>query len=158
MDKDGKPTMLGIASGAIGGLAGITPASGYVNIYGALVIGIVAGILGFYGVTFLKVKLGYDDSLDVFGVHGIDGIWGSLAVGLFADPSVNGVKGIFYGSSKQFISQIIAVIAVIIFSAVGTLILAYLAKLIAGGWRTSEEEEAVGLDQSIHGEKSFELD
>jgi Amt family ammonium transporter len=156
--KDGKPTLLGIASGAIGGLAGITPASGYVNLYGALIIGIFAGIFGFYGVTFLKHKLGYDDSLDVFGVHGIDGIWGTLAAGLFADPKINGISGLFYGNSKQFIAQLIAVVVVIIFSVAGTLVLAYIAKIISGGWRVSEEEEVIGLDQSIHGEKSFELD
>ncbi len=155
--KDGKPTLLGIASGAIAGLAAITPASGFVNLWGAIVIGILSSIFGYFAITWLKVKFGYDDSLDVFGVHGIDGIWGTLAAGLFADPAINGKAGLFYGNSSLFVHQVIGVVVTIVFTVVGTLILAYIAKIIAGGWRVAEEVEIEGIDQAFHGEKSFDL-
>ncbi len=155
--SEGKPTLLGLVSGAIGGLAAITPASGYVNFWGALIIGLFAGIFGFYAVTWLKVKLGYDDSLDVFGVHGIDGIWGTLAAGLFADPSINGKAGLFYGGGKLFVNQLIGIVVVIIFVVVLTVVLAYLSRILTAGWRVSEEIEIEGLDQAFHGEKSFDL-
>ncbi len=155
--KDGKPTLLGMASGAIAGLAAITPASGYVNIWGAVIIGIFASIFGYFAITWLKVKLAYDDSLDVFGVHGIDGIWGTLAAGLFADPAINGQRGLFYGNASLFVNQLIGVVVTIVFTLVLTLILAYFVKIITGGWRVSEEIEIEGLDQSFHGEKSFDL-
>jgi Amt family ammonium transporter len=107
---DGKPTLLGLASGVIAGLVGITPAAGFVSIGGAMAIGIVAGALGYFGVAVLKRKLGYDDSLDAFGIHGLCGMWGALATGLFANPAVTeGAKGLFYGNPGQVWTQFLSI-------------------------------------------------
>ncbi len=153
-----KPTMLGLASGIVAGLVAITPAAGFVNMPAALIIGLVAGMLGFYCVAKLKQKLGYDDSLDAFGVHGMCGLWGALATGLFANPAVNeGVKGMFYGNPKQLWIQLISIIATAVFTAAGTLIVIYLTKWLTGGLRVAEEDEVAGLDSAIHGERAFEI-
>lgn len=153
-----KPTVLGIASGIVAGLVGITPAAGFVNLPGSLVIGLVAGLLGFFSVAVLKQKVGYDDSLDAFGVHGMCGMWGALATGLFACPAVNGAAGLFYGNPGQVWTQFLSIVGTAVFSAVGTLVVIYVTKLITGGLRVDEEEEIVGLDSSIHGERAFEMD
>ena len=153
-----RPTMLGLASGIVAGLVAITPAAGFVNMPAALMIGLVAGVLGFYSVAKLKQKLGYDDSLDAFGVHGMCGLWGALATGLFANPAVNEAgKGLFYGNPKQLWIQLISIIATAVFTAVGTLIVIYLTKWLTGGIRVSQENEVTGLDSSIHGERGFEI-
>ncbi len=153
-----KPTVLGLASGIVAGLVAITPAAGFVNLAASLIIGLVAGALGFYFVAKVKHKLGYDDSLDAFGVHGICGLWGALATGLFANPSVNPLgKGLFYGNPKQLWIQIISIAATAVFTAVGTLIVIYITKLVTGGLRVNEENEVAGLDSSIHGERAFEI-
>lgn len=155
---DKRPTVLGLASGIVAGLVAITPAAGFVNLPAALIIGLVAGVLGFYFVAKVKHKLGYDDSLDAFGVHGMCGLWGALATGLFANPAVNEAgKGLFYGNPKQFWIQIISIVATAVFSAVGTLIIIYITKFLTGGLRVTEEIEVAGLDSSIHGERGFEL-
>ena len=155
---DKRPTVLGLASGIVAGLVAITPAAGFVNLPAALIIGLVAGVLGFYFVAKVKHKLGYDDSLDAFGVHGMCGLWGALATGLFANPAVNEAgKGLFYGNPKQFWIQIISIVATAVFSAVGTLIIIYITKFLTGGLRVTEETEVAGLDSSIHGERGFEL-
>jgi Amt family ammonium transporter len=155
---DKKPTVLGLASGVVAGLVAITPAAGFVNLPAALIIGFVAGILGFYFVTKVKHKLGYDDSLDAFGVHGMCGLWGALATGLFANPAINEAgKGLFYGNPKQLWIQIISIGATAVFSAVGTLIVIYITKFITGGLRVNAENEVAGLDSSIHGERAFEI-
>ena len=153
-----KPTVLGLASGIVAGLVAITPAAGFVNLAASLIIGLVAGALGFYFVAKVKHKLGYDDSLDAFGVHGICGLWGALATGLFANPSINPIgKGLFYGNPKQLWIQIISIAATAVFTAVGTLIVIYITKLVTGGLRVNEENEVAGLDSSIHGERAFEI-
>ena len=153
-----RPTMLGLASGIVAGLVAITPAAGFVNMPASLMIGLVAGVLGFYSVAKLKQKLGYDDSLDAFGVHGMCGLWGALATGLFANPAVNEAgKGLFYGNPKQLWIQLISIIATAVFTAVGTLIVIYLTKWLTGGIRVSQENEVTGLDSSIHGERGFEI-
>ncbi len=153
-----KPTLLGLASGIIAGLVAITPAAGFVNLPAALIIGLVAGVLGFYSVAKLKQKLGYDDSLDAFGVHGMCGLWGALATGLFANPTVNeSAKGLFYGNPKQLWIQVISIVATAVFSAAGTLIVIYLTKWLTGGLRVTEENEVAGLDSAIHGERAFEI-
>ena len=153
-----KPTVLGLASGIVAGLVAITPAAGFVNLPAALIIGLVAGLLGFYFVAKFKHKLGYDDSLDAFGVHGMCGLWGALATGLFANPAVNQAgKGLFYGNPKQLWIQIISIVATAVFTAVGTLIVIYITKLLSGGLRVTEETEVAGLDSSIHGERGFEI-
>jgi Amt family ammonium transporter len=155
---DKKPTVLGLASGVVAGLVAITPAAGFVNLPAALIIGFVAGILGFYFVAKVKHKLGYDDSLDAFGVHGMCGLWGALATGLFANPAINEAgKGLFYGNPKQLWIQIISIVATAVFTAVGTLIVIYITKLLTGGLRVHEEIEVAGLDSSIHGERAFEI-
>jgi Amt family ammonium transporter len=155
---DKKPTVLGLASGVVAGLVGITPAAGFVTLPAALIIGLVAGVLGFYFVAKVKHKLGYDDSLDAFGVHGMCGIWGALATGLFASPAVNEAgKGLFYGNPGQLWIQIVSILGTAVFSAIGTLIVVYVTKLITGGLRVTQEHEIAGLDSSIHGERAFEI-
>ncbi|MEJ2169237.1 MAG: ammonium transporter [Desulfobacterales bacterium] len=153
-----KPTVLGLASGIVAGLVAITPAAGFVNMPASLIIGLGAGLLGFYSVAKIKQKIGYDDSLDAFGVHGMCGIWGALATGLFASPTVNAAgRGLFYGNPKQLWIQIVSIAATAVFTAVGTLIVTYITKLITGGLRVGEESEIIGLDNSIHGERAFEI-
>ncbi len=102
--------------------------------------------------------MGYDDSLDAFGIHGVCGIWGALATGLFASPAINeGAKGLFYGNPRQVWIQIISIAATAAFSAVGTLIVVYVTKAVTGGLRVERENEIEGLDSSIHGERAFEM-
>ena len=154
-----KPTVLGLASGIVAGLVAITPAAGFVNLSGALVIGLVAGLFGFYSVAVLKHKLGYDDSLDAFGVHGMCGLWGALATGIFADPAINAAgTGLLYGNPKQLLIQVISIIGTIAFTAIGTIIVLWITKLVTGGLRVEQEEEINGLDNSIHGERAFEIE
>jgi Amt family ammonium transporter len=156
---DKKPTVLGIASGVVAGLVAITPAAGFVGLSASLVIGLGAGLLGFYSVAVLKKKIGYDDSLDAFGVHGMCGIWGALATGLFANPAITeGAKGLFFGNPKQLGIQAISIVATAAYTAVGTLIVVYITKFITGGLRVDEENEIMGLDNTIHGERAFEID
>jgi len=153
-----KPTVLGIASGAVAGLVAITPAAGFINLPASLVIGLVAGVLGFCGVAVLKQRIGYDDSLDAFGVHGICGIWGALATGIFANPAITeGAKGLIYGNPKQLWIQFISIIATAAFTAIGTVIIIYVTKFVTSGLRVEEEGEVAGLDSSIHGERGFEI-
>jgi len=155
---DKKPTVLGLASGIVAGLVAITPAAGFVNMPASLVIGLGAGLLGFYSVAKIKQKIGYDDSLDAFGVHGMCGIWGALATGLFASPAINAAgRGLFYGNPKQLWIQIISIVATASFTAVGTLIVTYITKFLTGGLRVEEESEIIGLDNSLHGERAFEI-
>ncbi|MDY6792889.1 MAG: ammonium transporter [Thermodesulfobacteriota bacterium] len=153
-----KPTVLGMASGVVAGLVAITPAAGFVNLSASIVIGLVAGVLGFYSVAVLKQKMGYDDSLDAFGVHGVCGIWGALATGIFANPAITeGAKGLIYGNPKQLWIQFVSIVATAVFTAVGTIIVIYVTKLITSGLRVEEESEIMGLDSSIHGERGFEI-
>jgi Amt family ammonium transporter len=153
-----KPTVLGLASGAVAGLVSITPAAGFVDLRAALVIGLVAGVLGFLCVSRLKARLGYDDSLDAFGVHGMCGLWGALATGLFANPAVNKLgSGLFFGNPRQLWIQIVSIAATAVFSAVGTLVCVYITRAVTGGLRVSRDEEIMGLDGSLHGERAFEI-
>lgn len=154
-----KPTLLGLASGAVAGLVSITPAAGFVTLSTSLIIGLVAGVFGFYAVTVLKQKLGYDDSLDAFGVHGLCGLWGAIATGLFACPEITeGAKGLFYGNPKQLWIQIVSIVGTIAFTAIGTFIIIQITKLLTGGLRVEEEAEVMGLDNAIHGERAFEIE
>lgn len=153
-----KPTVLGSASGVVAGLVAITPAAGFVDLSGSIIIGIISGILGFIGVFWLKKKIGYDDSLDAFGVHALNGIWGAIATGIFANPAVNQAgKGLLYGNPSQVIVQIEAVLATIIYTAVMTSILYFVVSLFTKGARVDEETEIKGLDETVHGERGFEL-
>jgi len=151
------PTMLGFASGAVAGLVAITPAAGFVNNSGAIIIGFVAGIISWFATGYLKYKLGYDDSLDVFGVHGLNGIWGMIAIGFFADPNVNFARGLIYGGTHQIVIQLIGIGATILFVGIGTFISVKITSLLTNGLRVDEDDEVRGLDIVVHTEKGFEL-
>jgi len=152
----GKPSVLGVISGAVAGLVAITPASGFVLPGPALVIGIVAGIVCYYAATGLKHMLGYDDSLDAFGVHGIGGIVGALLTGVFAygplSATTDKPDGVFIAGAELFKAQCIAVGATIVYSAIASLILLKIIDWTIG-LRVSEEEEREGLDVVLHGER-----
>ncbi|MDR2099870.1 MAG: ammonium transporter [Campylobacteraceae bacterium] len=153
-----KFTLIGIASGIVAGLVGITPAAGFVDTIGAFVIGIGAGVFSFYAVNSLKKALKYDDSLDVFGVHAISGIWGAIATGIFANPAINSAgTGLLYGNPSQVLIQIEGIVATIIYTAVGTAIVFGISSLITRGARVSAEVESQGLDETEHGERAFNL-
>jgi len=155
---EGKPTLLGIASGAVAGLVAITPAAGFVSVGSSLIIGFGAGVLGFLFVAKLKHKLGYDDSLDAFGVHGMCGIWGALATGLFANPAVNSAgTGLFYGNPKQVWIQVLSILGTVVYSAVATLIVIAVTRLLTGRLRIDKDSEIEGLDSAFHGERGFEI-
>jgi ammonium transporter, Amt family len=153
----GKPTVLGAASGAVAGLVAITPASGYVEPLASIAIGAVAGFLC-YNACNLKTKVGYDDSLDVVGVHGVGGTWGALATGLFATKTINvdGGDGLFYGNPGQLWNQVIAIVAAWVLGLVVTFILLKLLDATMG-LRVTEEEEVEGLDVSQHSETAYSL-
>ncbi len=154
-----KPTLLGLASGVIAGLVGITPAAGFVTLSGALAIGAASGAIGYFGVVQLKHKLGYDDSLDAFGIHGLCGIWGALATGIFAAPSITeGAAGLFYGNPKQVWIQFLSIIGTIAFSAIATFIVVNITSLITKGIRVDSDDELAGLDNALHGERAFEIE
>jgi Amt family ammonium transporter len=153
-----RPTILGIASGAVAGLVSITPAAGFVNLPASMIIGLVAGALGFICVSGLKRKFGYDDSLDAFGVHGMCGIWGGLATGLFANPAVTSTaSGLFYGNPKQVMIQLLSILGTACYTAVATTVVLLVTRLITGGLRVDAESEIKGLDGSVHGERGFEI-
>jgi Amt family ammonium transporter len=154
--KFGKPTTLGMITGAVAGLAAVTPAAGFVTPIGAMAIGIASGGICWAAVTYLKAKLGYDDTLDAFGVHGVGGIWGTLAAGLFAAKTVNpdGPNGLLYGNPAQFVIQLKAVAITAAFSFVGSLLLLKLVDLVMG-LRVGEHEERVGLDLTQHKEAGY---
>ncbi len=151
----GKPTTLGAASGAVAGLVAITPASGFVGPVSAIIIGGVAGMLC-YGGVLLKSKLGYDDSLDVVGIHGLGGTWGALATGLFASKAVNeaGSDGLFFGHPGQLGIQFVSVVATMAFAFFMTLIILKVLDLLIG-IRLDQDEEQKGMDMSLHDEKGY---
>jgi len=149
----GRATTLGAASGAIAGLAGITPAAGFVGPLSALIIGLLAGGVCYFGVT-LKSRFNYDDSLDVFGIHGLSGIFGVLATGLFAQAAIGGNNGLFFGNAAQFGIQIVAMVVSAVFAFVVTYILLKLIDRVIG-LRISEEDESSGLDLSQHSETGY---
>src|SRR4030043_2486152 len=152
-----KPTILGLASGAVAGLVSITPAAGFVNIKGAMIIGILAGIIPYFAVATIKPKLGYDDSLDAFGIHGVGGILGAILTGIFADPNINEVgTGLLFGNTHQLLMQLIAVVVTMLYSGDMTLIIFMLVKTFVG-IRVDAEQEITGLDKSQHGEKAYNL-
>ncbi len=153
----GKVTLLGAASGAIAGLAAITPAAGFVNVVSAMVIGVGAAVVSYAAISYLKPRLGYDDALDVFGIHGFSGIWGVLAVGLFASPLINAVgTGLAYGNPMQLAVQALGVAVTFIYSFVVTLLIAKAIDLTVG-LHVSSEEETRGLDLAIHDETAYRL-
>ncbi len=153
----GKPTVLGAASGAVAGLVAITPASGYVGPISALIIGAVAGALCYAACNF-KSKLGYDDSLDVVGVHGVGGTWGALATGLFASKATNdgGDNGLFFGNPGQLWTQLVAVVATYVLAVVATYVILKIVDAVVG-LRVTDEDEAAGLDLSQHSETAYAM-
>lgn len=152
--KHGRPSVLGIITGAVAGLATITPGSGYVNAAGAMAIGAVAGLVCFLGATTLKRRMGYDDSLDAFGVHGIGGLIGSILTGAFAAQALGGTENVL--PSKQLVVQMIACGVTAAWSAALTWGCIKVADL-AFGFRVDEEEETVGLDLTAHEERGYDF-
>jgi len=153
-----RPTVLGVITGAVGGLVAITPAAGFVNAVGAIWIGLGVSVICYIMVAFVKPRLGYDDALDAFGVHGIGGIWGALATGLWATKAVNaaGADGLFYGNPRLFLVQLGAVLVTIVYAFLGTFVLLKLVDLCCG-LRASKEEEKIGLDLTEHREAAYTL-
>lgn len=151
----GKPSALGAASGAIAGLVGVTPAAGFVGPLGSLVIGFAAGVICVWGVNGLKRMLGADDSLDVFGVHGVGGIVGAVLTGVFAAPSLGGTGDESFSIINQVTIQIVSVLFTVVWCAAITIVAMVLVKLVIG-LRVSEDEEREGLDITSHGETAYE--
>jgi Amt family ammonium transporter len=152
-----KPTVLGLASGAVAGLVAITPAAGFVNVSGALFIGAAAGIVAFFSVAAMKPRFGYDDTLDAFGIHGVAGTLGAILTGVFADPSINEAgRGLLYGNPAQLLTQCIAVGVTVVYTGTVTFIVFMIVRAVVG-LRVDEEDEMTGLDESIHGERAYNL-
>jgi Amt family ammonium transporter len=147
----GKPTVIGICSGAVAGLVAITPASGFVGPVGAMCIGVAAGVLCYWGVTGLKKMLGADDALDAFGVHGVGGIVGALLTGVFAIEQYGGTAGLIEGNAGQVLNQVYGVVIVFVYDAVVSLIILKVLDAIIG-LRVSGDVEREGLDIALHGE------
>ncbi len=154
----GKPTMFGMVTGAVAGLVAITPAAGFVDVIAAILIGLSVSVVCFFAVGFLKPKLGYDDSLDAFGVHGVGGMWGALATGVFASKAVNsaGADGLLLGNPKQVWIQLIAVAVTIVYSLVVTVIIYKIVDMIVG-MRVTNEDEVMGLDLTQHHERAYTM-
>lgn len=154
--KVGKPTVLGAITGAVAGLVAITPAAGFVSFGGSLVIGLGAALISYYAVYNLKAKFSYDDALDVFGVHGLSGVWGLIATGLFACPAINGVAGLFYGNPHQLLLQVIAVLATAAYAFIVSWLIAKVLDFTIG-LRVDDGQEISGLDTALHEESGYRL-
>jgi ammonium transporter, Amt family len=153
----GKPSAVGIAIGAVVGLVAITPAAGFVSVTSALMIGLIAGFISNLVANWRAGRSRIDDTLDVFACHGVGGLWGSIATGLFASAAVNGVSGLFYGNAGQLWSQLLAVAVVAIFAFFGSYLLLKAVNVFSP-LRVSPEAEDAGLDLSEHGEEAYQLD
>lgn len=154
----GKPTMLGAATGAVVGLVAITPGAGFVPIWAALIIGAAVSPICYFAMSVIKPKFGYDDALDAFGCHGIGGIWGGIATGIFAKNSINPVAqwdGLIFGETRLFIAQLISIGVTIALAIVGTAIIMWVLKLVTKEIRVMSREESEGLDISQHGESAY---
>jgi Amt family ammonium transporter len=155
---NGKPTLVGLSTGMVIGLVAITPGAGFVPVWAAIVIGALASPISYFFISVIKNKFGYDDALDVFGCHGIGGIWGGLATGIFTNTAVNSSakwNGLIYGDINLFARQLAAIGVAIAFAVVGTLIAAGVAKLVTKDIRVPLKDEDVGLDISEHGESAY---
>jgi Amt family ammonium transporter len=153
----GKPSAVGISVGAVVGLVAITPAAGYVNVTSALIIGLAAGIISNLVANWRAGRWKIDDSLDVFACHGIGGIWGSIATGLFASATINGVNGLFFGNAGLLVDQLLAVAVVAVFAFFGSYMLLKLVNVFSP-LRVTPQAEDAGLDLSEHGEEAYQLD
>ena len=157
MIRDGKPTVIGACTGAVLGLVAITPGAGFVPLWSAIIIGIIVSPICYFMMSVVKKRFGYDDALDAFGCHGVGGIWGGIATGIFAQKSINGVArwdGLIYGDYHLFLAQVISIVATIAVAIVGTLICASIVKLFTP-LRVTEHDERMGLDESQHGESAY---
>lgn len=157
MVKTGKPTLVGASTGLVVGLVGITPGAGFVPMWAAIIIGLLVSPICYFSVSFIKGKLKIDDALDAFGCHGIGGIWGGIATGLFAMSSINPVakwNGLFFGDVKLFVAQLIGIVVSILIAVIGTLICAKLVGIFVP-LRVDERDEKIGLDMTQHGENAY---
>lgn len=157
MKIQGKPTAVGLSTGAVLGLVAITPGAGFVPIWAALLIGLTISPIAYFMVSVIKKKIGYDDALDAFGCHGVGGIWGGIMVGVFGQSAINPVAqwdGLFFGATQLFTAQVLAVIASICVSVVGTFICAKVVGIFTP-LRATESEEKIGLDRTLHGEEAY---
>jgi len=155
--KTGKPTILGAITGAITGLVAITPASGFVTVTGAIIIGFIAPIFSYYAISSIKNLFGYDDALDVFGIHGVSGAWGALATGIFAAPFINSLgTGALYGNPGQILTQLTAIAVVSVYTFVITIIIAKVIDMTMG-LRVEDKEEIEGLDTHLHEETGYRI-
>ena len=145
-----RSTLSGLTSGGVAGLVAITPAAGFVAPWAAVVMGLIAGFIGYVGVTFVKTSFGYDDTLDAFGIHGIGGAVGALLTGVFADKKYGGVAGLVNGDVSLIWKQIVAILFTILFAAIGTVVLAKVTSIIAAPLRLTPAEEAQGYDDIMH--------
>ena len=145
-----RATLSGITSGGVAGLVAITPAAGFVDPWAAVLMGLLAGLVGFFGITFVKNSFGYDDTLDAFGIHGIGGTVGAILTGVFADKQVGGVAGLINGDASLVWKQIVAVLFTVAFAAIGTFLLAKITEVIAAPLRLTPEEESKGYDTLMH--------
>ena len=156
--QTGRMSAVGVASGAVAGLVAITPASGFVGVYGALAIGAGAGLLCYIAV-YLRTRVQVDDALEVFAIHGVGGIWGAIATGIFAVAAIGGTAGLIEGNAGQLVTQVIAIVATMVYSFVVTLVILKVLDLIPGlGIRVPNDAEDIGLDLSAHGERAFVSD
>ena len=156
--QTGRMSAVGVASGAVAGLVAITPASGFVGVYGALAIGAGAGVLCYIAV-YLRTRIQIDDALEVFAVHGVGGIWGAIATGIFAVSAIGGTAGAIDGNAGQLVTQLLAVVATMAYSFIVTLVILKVLDLVPGlGLRVSPAAEDVGLDISAHCERAFVSD
>jgi Amt family ammonium transporter len=151
----GKASVLGAASGAVAGLVAITPAAGFVGPMSAIVIGGMGGVLCYYAVS-LKHSLGYDDSLDAFGVHGVGGTWGAIATGIFASAAIGGTDGLLYGNAAQMVPQVVSIVATAAYSFAMTFVILKVVDATVG-LRVADQDEITGLDLSQHGEVGYNL-
>ncbi len=152
--KEGRPKFVGLLTGFVAGLATITPAAGYVPLWAAMVIGLVAGSLCFVAVQF-KNKWGWDDALDVWGVHGMGGVFGTIMLGIFASSAINGQAGLLEGNSSFFVKELVSVVAAAAYAFVFTYVMLIIINLITKV-KVSEEAEQIGLDGALHGEKAYD--
>ncbi|MBR6024286.1 MAG: ammonium transporter [Methanobrevibacter sp.] len=153
----GKPTVLGAISGGVAGLVAITPAAGFVDVFGALIIGAIAPLVSYFAIYTLKAKMGYDDALDVWGIHGMSGIWGAIATGIFAVPAIGGTAGLLYGNPEQVLIQIISVVATMVYAFTISFVLAKILDKTMDGIRVNESQEVGGLDTNLHEESAYNL-
>ena len=156
--KNGKPTLVGASTGMVIGLVAITPGAGFVPVWAAIIIGGLVSPICYFFINIIKPKFGYDDALDVFGCHGIGGIWGGIATGIFAKTSINPAaawNGLAFGEATLFLRQLAAIVITIVIAAVGTLIAAGITSLVTKGITVSKKNEALGLDISEHGETAY---